>query len=76
MNERLNPEVNVSVDNQNKTISIKFNRDGLNYFSDTAAKRSKSVEEAIIEGIRCEQLLADGVLYIRQDGKIRQLIGV
>lgn len=41
-----------------------------------ARKRGCSIEEAIIESLRVEQLLADGLLLVRQNGRFRELLSV
>jgi hypothetical protein len=43
---------------------------------DAAFNRGKIIPEMVAESLRLERLLADGKLYIREDGQVRKLISV
>ena len=79
LRRRCDPEVTVALfesDNGGIGVKILLSDCAVGYFSDTARKRGMSIEKAIGEALRTEQLLANRKLYVRTIWGVRQLISV
>lgn len=71
------PDITVTLhrrDGRPFEITITLNDESYAVLQDTARKRNMSLEDVIIEALRVEQLLADGVLLVKEGGRVRELV--
>lgn len=71
------PEITVTLhrrDGRPFEITITLDDESYAVLSEVARKRNLPVEEVVIEALRVEQLLADGVLLVKEGGRVRELV--